>query len=167
MGRASKGGQSLGGYIAVCDDELLRVVGHCHLGKVRVEAAVGSRWMGGTKAVRCATMRRWWSIKQKLGGSSSSRGPPPEATEWDQRGIGSSKDGNRDWGRNVVSSGNALALLSIGIEHQQPQRNPRTFTRSQCEQFKHNPINQLNGNEMTPAGEALQGPACRVSAWKR
>lgn len=49
----------------------------------------------------------------KAGGRQ--QGASTGATEWDPRGIGSSKDGKRDWGRNVVSNGNALALISIGI----------------------------------------------------
>lgn len=59
--------------------------------------AVVLRWAVRGGALRA--MRRWWSIRRSWGvGRGSSTG----ATEWDQRGIGSSKDGNRDWGRNVV-----------------------------------------------------------------
>lgn len=113
-------------------------------------------------------MRRWWSIKQAGG---SSRGPPLEP----QGGIGVELDrlkmetviGVGMWcqmGMRLLSS--ALASASASAAAAQPT----TFTRSQCKAGQAHPkaaINQLNGNEMTPAGEALQGPACRVSAWER
>lgn len=130
---------------------------------------LGTVWCGAAlfgavrrRCVRCGDGGQLQKLGRQQGASTG-------ATEWDQRGIGSSKDGNRDWGRNVVRDGNALHQHWHRHRHQQPQRNPRRPQgRSASNTRTSNAaIDQLEGNEMTPAGEALQGPACRGSAWKR
>lgn len=101
-------GWSLGGWIVrvMRDDE--GRVGHCHWKRsasrlVGAETVrCGAVWCGVVRfgAVRCGAMR--CSNGGQLKKLGQRQGASTGAAEWDLRGIGTSKDGNRDWGRNVV-----------------------------------------------------------------